>query len=443
MSRLSLSPLALLPLWLLACDGSGIELGEKPVDSIDDTGPDDSGPDDTDTVDDTDTDDTDDTDVPDDTGPDDTGTKPSFPDYDWLVDCNGGGDFTTIQAAIDAATSGDRIGLAPCEYHERINYISKYLDIFGIEGSAHTVIDGDYGGTVVDVEDAESDGTRLAGVSIEDGYDPAGGSALEVYYASLELEDVVFAGNGESLAVAHLIVGWVDMVDVVFEDNEIIAGGEAILTDGGSFSATRLRADCGAGDYAIWQHNATLLLDNELTCAAGYGLYSYHGELQVKRSRIEGGIAGIYAYDEEDTPSERAYIYNSAIGGGVEGARFEYMSVYIGNSVFWGAEAGLALLANSTGSWMVSNVFLNGACGITSDLAHTASHNAFWGNTANTCGLTSASAVTADPGFASFPEDLSIDASSPLVNAGYPDASWNDLDGSRNDIGLGGGRWAE
>ncbi|MES2641851.1 MAG: hypothetical protein V4850_20345 [Myxococcota bacterium] len=440
MSRLHLVALLLLPVWALGCDPTGIELGEKPVDS----GVDDTGSVDTDDTDDTDTEDTDETDTVDDTGDtDDTGTVPDLPDYDWLVDCNGGGDFTTIQAAIDAATSGDRIGLAPCEYHERINYISKYLDIFGIEGSANTVIDGDYGGTVVDVEDAESDGTRLAGVSIEDGYDPGGGSALEVHYASLKLEDVVFAGNGESLAVAHLNVAWVDMIDVVFEDNDIIAGGQAILTDGGSFSATRLRADCGGGDYAIWQHNATLLLDNELTCDGGYGLYSYHGEIQVKRSRIEGGIAGIYAYDEEDTPSERAYVYNSVIGGGVEGARFEYMSVYVGNSVFWGADAGLALLGGSSASWMVSSVFVNGACGISSDVPYTASHNAFWGNTTNTCGLTSASSVTADPGFASFPDDLTVDAASPLVDAGYPDASWNDQDGSRNDIGVSGGRWAE
>ncbi|MDP2312058.1 MAG: hypothetical protein Q8P41_04070 [Pseudomonadota bacterium] len=437
MSRGTLAASALLPLFLVACEPGGITVGDKA-----DTGIGDTDPGDTDT--DTDVDDTGDTDPDDtDTGDTDDTGGPILPTYDWLVDCNGGGDFTTIQAAIEAATSGDRIALAPCEYHERIDYISKYLDIYGLEGSANTTIDGDYTGTVVNVENAESDGTRLAGVSIEDGIDGTQGSALEVYYASLKLEDVVFAGNGESFAVAHLNVAWVDMVDVVFEDNDIVAGGQAIFADGGILTATGLRADCGAGDYALWQHTATLLLDTELTCDAGYGLLSYHGEIQVKRSRIEGGIAGIYAYDEEDTPSERAYVYNSAIGGGVEGARFEYMSVYVANSVFWGADAGLALLANSTTSWMISSVFTGSACGISADVAHTASHNAFWGNTADTCGLTATSSVTSDPGFASFPDDLSVDASSPLVNAGYPDAAWDDVDGTRNDIGLGGGRWAE
>ncbi len=429
---------ALLPSLLVACEPGGITLGDKVDTGVDDTDAVDTDETDTDT-DETDTDDTDDTDV-DDSGDTDL---PGFPDYDWLVDCEGAGDFLTIQAAIDAATSGDRIGLAPCVYHERIDYRSKYLDIFGIEGSAHTTIDGDGGGTVVDVEVAETDGTRLAGVTVTDGYDPAGGSALEVYYAALKLEDVVFAGNGESFAVASLNVGWVDMVDVVFEDNAVVAGGQAIWTDGGILTATRLRADCGAGDYALWQHNATLLLDTELTCDAGYGLYSYHGEIQLKRSRVEGGIAGIYAYDEEDTPSERAYLYNSVIGGGVEGARLEYMSVYVANSVFWGAEAGLSLLGDSSASWIVSSVFVDSACGIASDASYTATHNAFWGNAADTCGLASTSSVTADPRFVSFPDDLSVEPSSPLVDAGYPEAAWNDRDGSRNDIGVDGGRWAD
>ena len=432
--------LALLPFALLACEPGAIAIGDKAGDT---------GLADTDTTDTDDTDPSDDTDTTGDTdtgGPDDTGDTdqgPIIPTYDILVDCAGGGDFLTIQEAIDAAVSGDRIALAPCEYHERIDYLGKYLDIYGIEGSAETVIDADYGGTAVDVEGAESDFTRLAGVSIEDGYDPAGGSALEVHYASLKLEDVVFAGNGESYAVAMLTVGWVDMIDVVFEDNDILPGGQAIFADGGSLSATNLRADCGAGDYALWQHNATLLLDNELTCDAGYGLYSYHGELQVKRSRIEGGISGIYAYDELDTPSERAYVYNSVIGGGVEGARFEYMSVYLANNVFWGADAGVVFLANDPSSWLLSNVFVGAACGISTDAAYTAAYNGFWNTAAEGCGVTPTASVSGDPGFVAFPDDLTIAGSSPLVDAGYPDATWNDLDGTRNDIGITGGRWAE
>lgn len=425
--------LLLPPLLLVACEAETIKLeGGEPVPG--------------DTAADTDTDADPDTDVDPDTDtsePFDDTAGPELPDWDWYVDCDGAGDFTTIQAAIDAATSGDRIALAPCEYHERIDFRSKYLDIFGVEGSAATIIDGDYGGTVVDVENAEAGGTRLAGVTIEDGYDPTGGSGLEVTYASIVLEDVVFAGNGESWAVARLNVGFVDMIDVVFEDNAILAGGQAIWTDGGILTATRLRADCGDGDYALWQHNATLLLDNELTCEAGYGLYSYHGELQVKRSRIHGGIAGIYAYDEEDSPSERGIVYNSFVSGGSEGARFEYMSVYVANSVLWGPDAGLALLANDGASWAIANVFVDAACGVDADTAYTASYNAFWNVASAGCGTTPRDSVIGDPMFTSFPDDLTPLRGSPLRDAGYPDASWEDADGSRNDIGITGGPWAE
>ena len=378
----------------------------------------------------------------DDGGGDDSG-DPQLPDYDILVDCEGSADYTTIQDAINAATSGDRIALMPCDYHERIDYIGKYLDIYGLEGPEVTRIDGDDAGTVVNVESGEGAGTRLAGVTIRDGLDIDGGSALEVTMAALKLENVIIEENNDSLYVAYLINALVDMVDVTIRDNGVLATGAAIYSDGGILTATRLDADCGDGDYAMWQHNATLLLDTTLSCDAGYGLYSYHGELQVKRGDIYGGIAGIRAFDEEDTPSEQAIIYNSVVGGGSVGIHLDYMAVSIANNVVWGGDAAIELLANSTSSWIIANVLTESTCGIESDLNHTAAYNSFWANGSDTCGLTATNSVTADPQFASFPDDLSIGAGSPLIDAGYPSADWYDLDGTRNDIGLTGGPWAD
>jgi hypothetical protein len=379
----------------------------------------------------------------DDGGSGDTGEEPQLPDYDILVDCEGSAEYTTIQDAINGATSGDRIALMPCDYHERIDYIGKWLDIYGLEGPEVTRIDGDDAGTVVNVESAEGAGTRLAGVTIRDGLDIDGGSAIEVTLSALKLENVIIEENNDSLYVAYLINALVDMEDVIIRSNGIIATGAAIYTDGGILTATRLEADCDKGDYAMWQHNATLLLDTTLTCDAGYGLYSYHGELQIKRGDIYGGIAGVRAYDEEDTPSEQAIIYNSRVGGGSVGIHLDYMTVSIANNVVWGGDAAIELLANSTSSWIIANVLTESACGIESDVNHTASYNAFWANGSDTCGLTATNSVTADPEFASFPDDLSISSSSPLIDAGYPGVDWYDPDGTRNDIGLTGGPWAD
>lgn len=420
MSRSNALPLLLL---LAGCGDSEIEIGDKPVDG-DDTGvPDTAG----DTAADTDTSDTADT------ADTDDGTLPP----DWLVDCEGGGDFLTVQEAIDAATSGDRIGLAPCVYHERVDYRGKYLDVYGIEGSAETTIDGDGGGTVVDVEVAERDFTRLAGVTITGGYDPSAGAGIEVAMAAVDLDDVVFTGN-EGWAIVHAAVGWVDMVDVVVEDNVVL--DSAIFADGGSLSATRVDVDCGAGVNALYQHNASLIADSTLRCDGGYGLQSYHGELDVRRSRVTGGLAGIWAYDEEDTPSERARIWNSAVGGGLVGADLQYMTVEIANSVLWGDDAGLALLGDSTASWVRGTAFVGAACGVRGDGArYDLAYVAFWDNAADTCDATATSTVTGDPLFVSFPDDLALGAGSPLIDAGPAGAEWADADGSRNDVGRYGG----
>jgi hypothetical protein len=417
-------------LGLGGCEPAGIKLGDGVIDTASD------GDSDADTDTDTDTDpDTGDT-------ADDTG-GPVLPEWDVLVDCDGGGDFLTIQAAIDAATSGDRIGLAACEYHERIDYLGKYLDIFGVDGSTATVIDGDEQGTVVNVETAESEGTRLAGVTVRGGYDPLAGSALELEYAALTLDDVVFTGNADGMAVVWAESGWLDMIDVSVADNVVVAGGSAVYSSGGSLNAARLDADCGAGTYAVYEHNATLLLDSTLNCDAGYGLYSHHGEVLMKRSRAEGGLEGIHAEDELDTPSERIILFNTAVGGGTIGLNVIYMTATIANSVIWGVDSAVSLTGDATSSWVISSVLAGATCGITADPAYYASYDAFWNVATDGCGLTPTASLHDDPLFVSFPDDLTLAAGSPLVNAGYSNADWNDPDGSRNDIGLTGGPWAE
>lgn len=416
---------------LLACNPTGsIKMG-----GVDDTGRDG----DADTDADADADADADTDADTDTEPDPDVEEP-VPDL--VVDCEGRGDYELIQDAIDAAVSPARIGVKKCTYHERIDFRGKQIDLYGIDGSADTIIDGDEGGTVVDIESYETGWTRFAGFTVTGGLDDADGAGMEVTHAMAELHDVVFEGN-QGLNIVRSSNSSIDLRDVVFEGNTVSAEGQALWVDGGNVNIDTSSIDCGGGAQAIWHHVALLLVDSEITCDSGYGVLDYHGEDQILRSTVYGGIAGMYSYDTEstdeepDSPSERFIVTNSVIGGGSIGADVRYMTLDIENSVFYGNDSALSMTACSSSSASLNNVFAKAACGITGDQAFTDRYSAFWDNTADGCGLSVSPEVTADPQFASWPDDVSLDAGSPLIDAGSP--SLDDTDGSRSDIGRYGG----
>lgn len=217
--------LLFFPLVLLACNQTGtITIGGGS-----ETGG--GGDADTDTDSDTDTDvdtaDTGDTAEP----PDVVDTPP-----DEVVDCKGGpGTFATIQEAIDAAVSPARIGVKACTYTERIDMLGKIIDLYGIDGSAKTILQGDGGGTVVDFEMIESGWSRFAGFTVTGGVDEADGAAMELTRSSVELDDVVFTGN-YGLNIVRGANASVDLQDVVFRDNTVLAEGQAVKIDGGNIN---------------------------------------------------------------------------------------------------------------------------------------------------------------------------------------------------------------
>ena len=424
--------LSLLPALLIGCDPATIKIDDtaptrtddSSVNTDDSTGPDDStSPDDSDS--------------PVDTGPDEP-----IPLPDITVDCEGGADYTTIQEAIDAAVSPSRIAVAPCTYHERLDLNGKVIDLYSTDGSEATVIHGDDGGTVIDLEYYEAGWSRIAGFTISDGLDEADGAGMEITGASVELEDILFTDN-RGLSVVRGNGASIDMRDVRFIDNDVLTEGQAIYVDPGSINISDSEIDCSGGTQAIWHHVQLILSDSTVTCDTGYGVYDYHGEDYVLRSTLYGGIAGYYAADTEstpeepDSPTERFYVENSVIGGGEYGAQVLYMHLELENSVFYGGAAALSMTACDPGSTAVNNAFLNAECGILSDQTFSEDYSAFWGNTADGCGTTVRPAVSDDPRFTSFPDDLTLQNGSPLIDAGSP--SLDDTDGSRSDIGRYGG----
>ena len=87
----------------------------------------------------------------------------------WSVDAGGGGDFTTIQAAIDAASADDTINVAPGTYVENIDFKGKAVTVKSTSGPGVTIIDGGNSGTVVTFNTGEGPSSVIEGFTITNG----------------------------------------------------------------------------------------------------------------------------------------------------------------------------------------------------------------------------------------------------------------------------------
>ena len=67
----------------------------------------------------------------------------AFPDNTWIVDQGGGGDFTTIQDCIEAASAGETCRVNAGTYVENIEFrYGKDLTVESSSGPEVTIIDG-------------------------------------------------------------------------------------------------------------------------------------------------------------------------------------------------------------------------------------------------------------------------------------------------------------
>jgi hypothetical protein len=230
--------------------------------------------------------------------------------------------------------------------------------------------------------------------------------------------------------------GFFVMRGVTVTDNDVSEA--AIEADAGGLVLDQSTVDCGSASYGVYQHDASLITDSTVTCSRGTAVYSYHGEVQIRRSRVVGAT-GLYVEDEADSTDENVRIYNSAVGGSTTGAEIHYEMVEIGNSVFWGSRSALTLSGLNEDTFIYGSAFVGANCGITADSDYDARWNAFWDVNDEGCGLVPEDSVTSDPKFVNYPDDLSLESGSPLIDAGPSSSDWEDLDGSRNDIGMYGG----
>src|SRR5579859_344688 len=147
-------------------------------------------------------------------------------------------DQPTIQAAINAASNGDTVLVAPGTYVENLNFNGKAITVTSSGGAALTVVDGNSAGTVVTFENNEGANSVLNGFTLQNGLGtnsfPAWGwgGGIFIYYASPTISNNVIRGNRAVGGVGIEIQGG----SAVIRDNTITGntwGGSSCCGDGG------------------------------------------------------------------------------------------------------------------------------------------------------------------------------------------------------------------
>ena len=169
----------------------------------------------------------------------------------FTVALDGSGDYTSIQAAIDAATTGDEVVLQPGIYNETFDYQGKGLVVRSAEGPLTTRIDRNGASGIVVNANGTPNGTRLEGIGIYD----AGSVAVEASSAAgLTLETIRIINSSSTPFV-------LSSSDAVLRDVQIISCGNRASISGSS-TVTLEEVDFRYGRGGLQTSNADVTLDS-------------------------------------------------------------------------------------------------------------------------------------------------------------------------------------
>lgn len=251
-------------------------------------------------------------------------------------------DYTSLQQAINAASAGDEIVVAPGTYHGRF-HVDKPIVIRSSGGAEATTLHGSGDGPVFFIESPSGSGATLTGFTITGGSGQNGGGLFLSGDVAV-LECVVVANSAQNGGGAF-IAGNPLLGNVRFYENSASAGGGICLAPGSAplidnCSFVRNTADVGGGvfinpggaveTYAML--GAAFFEGN--TAHEGGGLYASMSGFEVNDAQFRGNIAwadggGIRLY--EAPPS---MLTNSTFSGNEADNRGGAVSLSAGSDLY-------------------------------------------------------------------------------------------------------------
>lgn len=355
---------------------------------------------------------------------------------DLVVDCNGGADTTTIQAAIARAPDRGWIEVHACTYNENLDYLGKSLWIQSTDGAAATVIDAGGNGPAVTATRGEGDRAALVGFHLDDGE----GEAVLVDLSAMRLQDVVITDTDGAFSV-HSVSGDIELANVIIDDSNQ-SWQYALSSDKGGVSIKGGAITCGTGEGLFLGHGGYVIDGVDIDCPGGGGTDAIEIEHSVGRIQRSTLVGDIDVLTEEDHDDDVIYVQNVQISGDIE---VDFGSLAIVNSVV-SEQVTLTDVAEDTVR-IENTVFTGNQCAIDTNVPGLGDvrYNDFSGGAARCDGV---AVVGVDGNFAANPMftdpaagDLHPLAGSPLIDGGVPGQDYGDVNGTRNDVGVYGGHF--
>jgi predicted outer membrane repeat protein len=260
------------------------------------------------------------------------------------------GDYATIQAAIDAAESGDTIIVAPGTYHEAIDFLGKTLTLESEAGAVKTIIDATGLDTsVVTVTSGEGEGTTLRGFTITGGAgtlfgnNRRGGGVL-LNSSHLRIEHCIIANNHvehDGGGIGTMPGSVVHAIETLIEGNTAGGGGGGVWISG------------SPSDTEQWHRFEQCTFRGNTAVATGGGLHvRSNGRLSLVQCLFEGNA--VTAVQSQGSVATDPY----GLGGGIciretsSSARFHIAEcTFESNIAALGGGAAHAVIASDPRAW--------------------------------------------------------------------------------------------
>lgn len=119
--------------------------------------------------------------------------------------------FPTIQAAVNAASNGDTVRVAPGTYFENVAIDSKAVSLIADEGPEHTIINAGYHGRALTITNTGVGLVTISGFSLKNGHvtfddtsmiGPGQGGAVYADASNVKMVENNISGNGACLGMA-------------------------------------------------------------------------------------------------------------------------------------------------------------------------------------------------------------------------------------------------